>query len=144
MEWREKEYDQRLLVDVFESLDASEPKIVGALTYLASHDATSNAQYLGPASVEAIAAQIAEAVGPSGPNYVYLFRLAHALREIGGEDPDLIELERAVGALLEARGLAPGDFMGSCPGNHALFWSGREGGPAALAESEAVRAAEKN
>lgn len=64
--------------------------------------------------------------------------------QIGGEDPDLIELERAVGALLEARGLAPGDFMGSCPGNHALFWSGREGGPAAPAESEAVRAAEKN
>lgn len=43
-----------------------------------------------------MAAQIAAAVGPSGPNREYLFNLAEAMRGIGVDDPHLRELESMV------------------------------------------------
>lgn len=44
--------------------------VQGALTYIASPDRGRNANYLGPAEPEAIAAQIASSAGPSGHNSV--------------------------------------------------------------------------
>ena len=54
----------------------------GALLYIASEDRARNENWLGPAPLEELAAQIATAHGPSGPNCEYVFRLADALREV--------------------------------------------------------------
>ncbi len=77
---------------------AAEPS-VKALIYLAT---SSNEEYLGPAPMAVMAQQIASSVGPSGPNYEYLYRLAAALREMGVVDPHVNELERRVKALRES------------------------------------------
>ena len=62
-----------------------------ALLYVAT---PANPNYLGPASLEAIAEQVRAACGPSGPNLEYVLRLAEALRRIGADDPHLFALER--------------------------------------------------
>ena len=69
-------------VDVFGSASGTEPLVKGALVYIASRDCTRNLNYLGTAPREAIAQQIAHAVGPSGPNHEYLYRLAGAMQEV--------------------------------------------------------------
>ena len=65
-----------------------------------------NPNYLGPASEEAIAAQVAAAAGPSGPNRDYVFRLADAMRTMGVDDPDLFSLEARVRALVAEQAAA--------------------------------------
>ncbi|MBO6850508.1 MAG: gamma-glutamylcyclotransferase [Marinobacter sp.] len=50
------------------------------LVYIATED---NEAFLGAAADVDIARQIARAVGPSGPNSEYLFRLADSLRRLG-------------------------------------------------------------
>ena len=50
--------------------------------YIASEDRARNKNYLGPATVKDLAAQIASAQGPSGPNAEYLFRLANAMVQV--------------------------------------------------------------
>ena len=57
------------------------------MLYIASDDRTRNENWLGPASLEELAAQIATAHGPSGPNCEYVFRLADAIREVSGGLP---------------------------------------------------------
>ncbi len=66
------------------------------LVYIASED---NAAYLGPASEQDIARQIAASRGPSGANRDYLLDLAEALRALGAEDPHVFALERRLLAL---------------------------------------------
>lgn len=61
------------------------------LTYVAN---ASNRNYLGPAPLDEIAAQVRAACGPSGHNLEYVLRLARALRELGREDEHVFELER--------------------------------------------------
>lgn len=61
------------------------------LVYIASED---NAAFLGPASEQDIARQIAASRGPSGANRDYLLDLAEALRAMGAEDPHVFALER--------------------------------------------------
>lgn len=51
-----------------------------------------NPEYLGPAPIEAIVDQIANARGPSGPNDEYLFRLEASLRALGADDAHVFEL----------------------------------------------------
>lgn len=68
---------------------------VEGLIYIAAPD---NAAFLGPAPMREMAAQIARASGPSGPNADYLLRLAEALRHLGDSDPHVFELERLVRA----------------------------------------------
>lgn len=51
-----------------------------------------NDDYLGAASVAAIAAQIVSSRGPSGENLEYLLRLGAALREMGTPDPHVEDL----------------------------------------------------
>ncbi|MFP5391625.1 MAG: gamma-glutamylcyclotransferase [Gammaproteobacteria bacterium] len=63
---------------------------VEGLVYIAAED---NAAFLGEASEEDIARQIARSSGPSGPNRDYLLGLAHALRELGHDDPHVFAIE---------------------------------------------------
>ncbi|EFJ51433.1 hypothetical protein VOLCADRAFT_46802, partial [Volvox carteri f. nagariensis] len=91
LEWREKEYDVRKLVDVYGK--DGEVLVRGALVYIASPN---NRNYLGPADPRVIAAQIATSHGPSGPNCDYLYKLADALRVMGVPDLDLFMLEKLV------------------------------------------------
>ena len=63
------------------------------LVYIATPD---NEAFLGDASAAAIALQIFESRGPSGPNIEYLLNLAAALRDIGAHDPHVFELETLV------------------------------------------------
>ncbi len=69
---------------------ASQP--VAALFYVASE---SNPEYLGPAPLNAIAAQIRAARGPSGSNVEYVLRLADALRTIDAHDEHVFALAEA-------------------------------------------------
>ena len=47
LEWREKQYDLRVRVDVFGRESAEEPIVSGALTYIASDDRVKNLNYAG-------------------------------------------------------------------------------------------------
>ncbi len=60
------------------------------LIYIAT---PSNHNFLGPAELTEIAAQVRIASGPSGANQEYVLRLAEALREINAEDPHVFALE---------------------------------------------------
>jgi len=61
------------------------------LVYIATEE---NSAFLGAASERAIAQQIAASHGPSGRNRDYLVDLAHALRELGMDDPHVFAIER--------------------------------------------------
>lgn len=63
------------------------------LVYIASQD---NAAFLGAASEQEIAQQIAVSQGPSGHNKDYLFALANALRAMQNEDFHVFTLEKYV------------------------------------------------
>ncbi|HEU4669511.1 MAG TPA: gamma-glutamylcyclotransferase [Dyella sp.] len=67
-----------------------------AVTYIAP---PGNGAWLGPAPEPLIARQIADAVGPSGPNRDYLLGLAASLRMLGADDPHVFALESALLAL---------------------------------------------
>jgi cation transport regulator ChaC len=95
LDHREKNGYLRLATDItFE--DGSS---VEGLVYIATHE---NAAYLGPATEREIAAQIAAARGPSGPNSEYLLELAEALRELGKMDQHVFEIERHLRRLMAA------------------------------------------
>ena len=79
LEHREKQYDGREHLDVYTSDNDTEPALRNVLTFVAT---SKSVNWLGPASVEAVAQQIAAATGPSGPNYEYLERLAEALWKV--------------------------------------------------------------
>jgi len=64
-----------------------------ALVYIATAD---NPNYLGPADMTRMAAQVSASQGPSGHNVEYVLRLAQALREMAAEDDHVFELERLV------------------------------------------------
>jgi glutathione-specific gamma-glutamylcyclotransferase len=81
----------RRLETAFFGSGKAEPSL--ALTYVATPD---NPNYLGPAPLEAIAAQVRAASGPSGSNLEYLVRLAGALEELGAADEHVRGLEELV------------------------------------------------
>ena len=68
-------------------------RTVQAICYVAD---PSNPNYLGPAPLLEMAAQIRDARGPSGPNREYVMRLAAALRELGHEDPHVVTIENSL------------------------------------------------
>lgn len=65
---------------------------VQALVYVATPD---NPNYLGPAPIDALAAQVLRSVGPSGPNLEYVLELDRALRDLGLRDDHVHALARA-------------------------------------------------
>jgi cation transport regulator ChaC len=64
-----------------------------ALVYVAPEG---NPNFLGPAPIEEMAAQVLTARGRSGANSEYVLRLADALRELGVEDDHVFELAAGV------------------------------------------------
>ncbi|XP_055834126.1 gamma-glutamylcyclotransferase 2-3 isoform X2 [Solanum dulcamara] len=79
---------------------ASAPAVSGVLVYIGSPDKKLNENYLGPASVEEIASQIAHAEGPSGHNRDYLFQLDKALGLLGCEDKHVSDIAKEVRRIL--------------------------------------------
>jgi cation transport regulator ChaC len=63
------------------------------LVYIATPE---NPNYLGPAPLAAIAAQVRASAGPSGGNIDYVLKLAMALRAIDAADAHVFELARLV------------------------------------------------
>ncbi|MEN8161391.1 MAG: gamma-glutamylcyclotransferase [Myxococcota bacterium] len=63
---------------------------IEGLTYVAT---PRNANYLGPAPIAEIAAQVRRSRGPSGDNLEYVLRLAACLRAMDQEDTHVFELE---------------------------------------------------
>lgn len=80
------------------ALTLDDGRDVEGVVYIATAD---NAAFLGPASKQAIARQIAASHGPSGPNRDYLLHLADALRELGADDPHVFAIERELLALVQ-------------------------------------------
>jgi cation transport protein ChaC len=69
-----------------------------------------NRNYLGPATVSALVAQIAGARGQAGSNADYLHQLADKLRELDLDDPHVFELDALVRARTqELPGVHDGD-----------------------------------
>jgi cation transport regulator ChaC len=97
LDHREKNGYERRRVTI--TLEAQGEQVVGVI-YFAPED---NPAYLGPASVEALAAHIARASGPSGSNRDYLLQLAEALRAIDTFDHHVHELALRVSALTADR-----------------------------------------
>lgn len=69
---------------------------VSGFVYIATKD---NENFAGEATLDAIAAQIAGARGPSGDNAEYLYELAASLRAMDAADSHVFALEAAVKAL---------------------------------------------
>ena len=72
-------------------LETRELPIAEALVYLAG---PTNPHYMGPASLEEIAAVVRTAHGPSGANRDYVRLLAEALAQAGEHDAHVTELAR--------------------------------------------------
>ncbi len=73
-----------------------DPVETSGVVYIAWAD---NENYLGPAPVSAIAAQVAGSTGPSGPNREYVFELAKSLRQMGAVDEHVFAVDTALRAL---------------------------------------------
>jgi glutathione-specific gamma-glutamylcyclotransferase len=93
LDFREKNGYQRQQLSI--QLTNKQSSVSGVV-YVA---ATDNHAFLGPASSEAIATQIAASSGPSGKNSDYLLKLATALRDLGEHDAHVFDLEKHVLAL---------------------------------------------
>lgn len=106
LDHREKGGYDRALVRVLGVAD--DTPFAEALLYLATPD---NPNWLGPAPLEAIAAQVRRSRGPSGPNDEYVLRLAEALGRLGPPDPHV----RAVARLVEGRTGPQDGSPGSTP-----------------------------
>lgn len=99
LDHRERGGYERLEVEIWLTgvADARERAVPG-LVYVAGPE---NENYVGPATLDAIARQIAGATGPSGANADYVFELAAALRGMQVADPHVFELEAALRRLAE-------------------------------------------
>ena len=97
LDHREKGGYDRLLVDLGLRVGSG----LRGLTYLANEE---NVNYLGPAPLEQIAAQVLSASGPSGPNLEYVRRLADALRRLGAADEHVFALDRLLAGAAAAAG----------------------------------------
>ncbi|WP_438020783.1 gamma-glutamylcyclotransferase [Sorangium sp. So ce315] len=86
-----------------------------AIVYMATPD---NPDYLGPAPLPVIAAQVLASHGPSGSNVEYVLRLADALAAMNADDDHVFELARLLRA--QDRGQSPRSSPPSGLGSPAL------------------------
>ena len=93
LDLRESGGFERALVEL--ELDRASPARVQALVYVAR---AGNPNFLGPASLDAISAQVRGARGRSGTNVDYVLRLADALRALGKADEHVFRLAERVAA----------------------------------------------
>jgi cation transport regulator ChaC len=91
LEHREKGGYRREEIEIVLT-DGAPPRVAG-LVYMATPD---NPNYLGPAPLDDIAAQVLRSEGPSGPNIEYVTRLAESLRQMEADDAHVFALERLV------------------------------------------------
>ncbi|KAJ2515883.1 hypothetical protein GGI11_003624 [Coemansia sp. RSA 2049] len=100
LDHREKDGYSIDFVDVFASQNAAEPVLRNVMVYVG---VKTNPSFTRAPSLEATAAVIARAVGPSGTNREYLYRLCDALRTHHPDAMDayLLQLEAMVRALGE-------------------------------------------
>jgi len=91
LDHREKNGYERIALDIH-----FDGQVVAGVSYRAAED---NPAYLGPASIDEIAAHIQGSVGPSGSNRDYVLELARALRNLGYADDHVFELEACLLAL---------------------------------------------
>ncbi|CCD19023.1 putative ChaC like protein [Trypanosoma vivax] len=82
-------------ISTHEALNIAEGTL--CLCYRATEE---NSEYLGEATEEVIAQQVADCAGPSGPNSEYVFKLAEGLRALGVEDAHVFTVEREVRRIL--------------------------------------------
>ena len=87
LDHRERGGFDRLSVEV--TLRRPTRESIRAITYVAAPD---NPNFLGPAPLADIAAQVRRACGPSGSNLEYALRLAESLRELGVDDDHVFAL----------------------------------------------------
>ncbi|TVQ86948.1 MAG: gamma-glutamylcyclotransferase [Deltaproteobacteria bacterium] len=91
LDHREKGGYDRVRVPLFDPLGRT---FAAGLAYLANAD---NPEWLGPAALRDMVAQIQRSRGPSGPNDLYVTELAQALYELGAHDAHVFELASALG-----------------------------------------------
>ena len=91
LDHREKNGYERIAIQL-RFLEKEQPSEC-AVMYVAP---VNNHAYLGPASLQNMAIQIQESIGPSGSNRDYLTELASALRSMEIHDQHVFELEAAV------------------------------------------------
>ena len=95
LDHREKNGYERVDVEMRLANDS----LLQGVTYIApSH----NAAYLGPASLDDIAAHVLRSEGPSGSNVDYLLELADALAELDAGDSHVHSLAKRVAELRDA------------------------------------------
>ncbi len=78
--------------------DGMPPRVVGVV-YMAT---PGNPNYLGPAPLDDIAAQVRGSEGPSGHNVEYVTRLAESLRLMEADDAHVFAVERLVIGICKA------------------------------------------
>jgi cation transport protein ChaC len=103
LEVREKQYDEKIHLDLYTDSSPKVPAVENVTVYLATTNKESNKNYLGPAPLEEMARQIYLAEGPSGPNKEYVFKLEDALNKLGVVDPHVQELANAVREYSDAK-----------------------------------------
>uniref|UniRef100_A0A0D9W5L3 glutathione-specific gamma-glutamylcyclotransferase n=1 Tax=Leersia perrieri TaxID=77586 RepID=A0A0D9W5L3_9ORYZ len=96
LEVREKQYDEKIYLDLYTDSSPKTPAVKDVMVYLATTNKESNENYLGPAPLEEMAKQIYQAEGPAGPNKEYVFKLEDALNKIGVVDEHVQDLANAV------------------------------------------------
>jgi len=103
LDQRERGGYRRLEVEIGLAHASTASQLVPGLSYVAGPE---NENYLGPATLDMIARQVALAHGPSGANADYVFELAAALRQMEVVDDHVFALEDALRRALGS-GLAP-------------------------------------
>jgi cation transport regulator ChaC len=94
LDHREKGGYERI-VCAFEAQDTTHASL-GPLEVTAYIATPENENYLGEASLTAMAEQVRKSSGPSGHNAEYVLRLAEALAELDAPDPHVFELANLV------------------------------------------------